>query len=142
MDCSTLGLPVHHQLPELAQTHVHLVSDAIQPSYPVLSPSPPAFHLAQHQGLFFFYFNFIFKLYIIVLVLPNIKMNPLQVYFSNESALHIRWPKYCSFSFRITPSNEYLGLISFRIDWSKRLSRVFSNTTTQKPQFFAAQLSL
>ena len=52
MDCSTPGLPVHHQLPELTQTHVHRVSDAIQPSHPLLSPSPPAFNLSQHQGLF------------------------------------------------------------------------------------------
>ena len=51
MDCSTPGLPVHHQLPELTQTHVHRVSDAIQPSHPLSSPSPPAFHLSQHQGL-------------------------------------------------------------------------------------------
>ena len=52
MDCSTPGFPVHHQLPELAQTHVHRVSDAIQPSHPLLSTSPPAFNLSQHQGLF------------------------------------------------------------------------------------------
>ena len=52
MDCSTPGLPVHHQLPELTQTHIHLVGDAIQPSHPLLSPSPPAFDLSQHQGLF------------------------------------------------------------------------------------------
>ena len=52
MDCSTPGLPVHHQLPESTQTHVHRVSDAIQPSHPLLSPSPPAFNLSQHQGLF------------------------------------------------------------------------------------------
>ena len=52
MDCSTSGFPVHHQLPELTQTHVHWVSDAIQPSHPLSSPSPPAFNLAQHQGLF------------------------------------------------------------------------------------------
>jgi len=51
MDCSMPGFPVHHQLPELAQTHVHQVSDAIQPSHPLFSPSPPAFHLSQHQGL-------------------------------------------------------------------------------------------
>ena len=68
-ECSTPGLPVHHQLPELAQTHYHQVGDAIQPSYPLLSPSPPAFHLSQHQG------------------------------FSNESVLCIRWPEYWSFSF-------------------------------------------
>ena len=52
MDCSTPGFPVHHQLPELTQTHVHRVSDAIQPSHPLLSPSPPAFNLSQHRGLF------------------------------------------------------------------------------------------
>ena len=52
MDCSTLGFPVHHQLPELAQTHVHQVSDAIQPSHPLSTSSPPAFNLSQHQGLF------------------------------------------------------------------------------------------
>ena len=67
-------------------------------------------------------------------ILPSIRV------FSNESALHIRWPKYWSFSFNISPSNEYSGLISFRMDWislqSKGLSRVFSNTTVQKHQFF------
>ena len=52
MDCSTPGFPVHHQLPELAQTHVHRVSDAIQPSHSLSSPCPPAFNLSQHQGLF------------------------------------------------------------------------------------------
>ena len=52
MDCSTLGFPAHYQLPELAQTHVHRVGDAIQPSHPLLSPSPPALNLSQHQGLF------------------------------------------------------------------------------------------
>ena len=88
MDCNMPGFPVHHQLPELAQTHVYWVSGAIQPSHPLLSPSPPAFNLSQH---------------------PRI--------FSNESVLHIRWPKYWSFSFIIGPSNEYSGLISFRIDW-------------------------
>ena len=87
MDYSTPGFPVHHQLPELAQTHVHQIGDAIQPSHSLLSLSPPAFNLDQHQG------------------------------FSNESFLHIRWPKYWSFSFSISPSNEYSGLISFRIDW-------------------------
>ena len=81
------SLPVHHQLPEITQTHVHRVGDSIQPSHPLLSPSPPAF-------------NF-----------PRIGI------FSNESALHIRWPKYWSFSFSISPSNEYSGLISFRMDW-------------------------
>ena len=114
-DCSTPGLPVHHQLPERTQTHVHWVSDAIQPSHPLLSPSPSIF--------------------------PSIRV------FSNKSVLHIRWPKYWSFSFNISPSNEYSGLIP--LGWtgwislqSKGLSRVFSNTTVQKHQFFDAQLSL
>ena len=79
--------PVHHQLPEHAQTHVLWASDAIQPSHLLSSPSPPAFNLSQHQG------------------------------FSNESVLRIRWPKYWNFSFSISPSNEYSGLISFRVDW-------------------------
>ena len=52
MDCSTQGLPVHQQLPEFTQTHVHRVGEAIQPSYPLSSPSPPAFNLSQHQGVF------------------------------------------------------------------------------------------
>ena len=87
MDCSTPGLLVHHQLLEFAQTHVHWVGDAIQPSHPLLSPSllPP--------------------------IPPSIRV------FSNESALHIRWPKYWSFGFHISPSTEYSGLISFRMDW-------------------------
>ena len=73
-------------------------------------------------------------------IFPSIRV------FSNESALHIRWPNYCSFSFNISLSNEYSGLISFRMDWldllqSKGLSRVFSNTTVQKHQFFGTQLS-
>ena len=74
-------------------------------------------------------------------IFPSIRV------FSNESILQIRWPKYWSFSFSISPANECSGLISFRIDWLyllavKRLSRVFSNTTVQKHQFFSAQLSL
>ena len=87
MECTTPGLPVHHQLLELAQTHVHLIGDAIQPSHPLLSP----------------------------LLLPSIF--PSIRVFSNESVLHIRWPKYWSFSFNISPSSEHPGLISFRIDW-------------------------
>ena len=87
MNRSTPGLPVHHRLPEFTQTHVHQVSDAIKPSHPPSSPSPPALNLSQHQSL------------------------------SNESALCIRWPKYWSFSFSISPSKEHLGLISFRMDW-------------------------
>ena len=87
MNCSTPGLPVHHQLPESTQTHVYWVGDAIQPSHP-LSPSSSSA------------INF-----------PSISV------FSNESALRIRWPKYWSFSFNISPSNEHPGLISFRMDW-------------------------
>ena len=87
MNRSTPGLPVHHQLLEFIQTHVHGVADAIQPSHPLSSPSPPALSLFQNQG------------------------------FSNESALRIRWPKYWSFSFNISPSSEHPGLISFRMDW-------------------------
>ena len=80
-----------------------------------------------------------------LLLLPS--FFPSSRVFSNESVLRIKWPKYCSFSFSISPSNEYPGLISFRIDWfdfleSKGLSRIFSNTTVQMHQFFGAQLSL
>ena len=86
MDCSTPGFPVLHHLPELAQTHVHRVRNAIQLSHLLSSPSPPTFNLSQHQGLF-------------------------------QWVLCIRWPKYWSFSFIISPSNEYSGLIPFRMDW-------------------------
>ena len=81
------GLLVHHQLPEHAQTHFHRIGDAIQPSHP-LSP-----------------------LLLLPSILPSIRV------FSNESVLHIRWPKYWSFIFSISHSNEYSGLISFRMDW-------------------------
>ena len=81
------GFPVHHQLSELAQTHFHQVSDAIQPSHPLSSPSPPAS------------------------TFPSIRV------FSNEAALCIRVPKYWSFIFNISPSNEHPGLIFFRMDW-------------------------
>ena len=74
-------------LPESSQTHAHQASDTIQPSHPLLSPSAPAFNL------------------------PSIRV------IANESVLRIRWPKYWSFSFSISPSNEHSGLISFRIDW-------------------------
>ena len=87
MDCSTPGFPVHHQLLEPAQTRVHLVGNAIQPSYPLLSPSPPAS------------------------IFPRIRV------FSNELAHLIMWPKDWRFSFSISLSNEYSVLISFRIDW-------------------------
>ena len=88
------GLPVHHQLPEYTQTHIHWVSDAIQPSHLPSSPFPPALNLSLLPSTF-----------------PSIKV------FSNNSALHIRWPKYWSFSFNISPSNEHPRLISFRMDW-------------------------
>ena len=79
MNRSTPGLPVHHQLPEFTQTHVHRVGDAIQPSHPLSSPSPPA-------------------------PIPT----SIRV-FSSESTLRMRWPKYWSFSFSISPSNEHQG---------------------------------
>ena len=81
--CSTTGFRIRHQLSELTQTHVHRAGDAIQPSHPLSSPSPPA----------------------------SIRV------FSNESVFRISWPKYWSFSFSISPSNEYSRLISFSIDW-------------------------
>ena len=87
MNCSTPGLPVHHQLPEFIQTHIHRVGDAIQPSHPLSSPSTPDPNPSQHQKA-----------------------------FSNESILHMRWPKYWSFSFSIIPYKEHPGLISFRMD--------------------------
>ena len=116
MNCSMPDLHVHHQLPEFTQTHVHQVSDAIQPSDLLLPPSPPAPNPSQHHS------------------------------FSNDLSLHMRWPKYWSFSFSIIPYKEIPGLISFRMDWldplqSKGLSTVFSNTTVQKHQFFSTQLS-
>ena len=87
MNRSMPGLTVHHQLPEFTQTYVHQVGDAIQPSHPLLSPSPPAS------------------------IPPSIRV------FSNESNLRMKWPKYWSFSFSISPFNEHPGLISFRTDW-------------------------
>ena len=115
MNCSTPGLPVHHQLLKFTQTHAHWVSDAIQLSHP-LSP---------------------------FLLLPSIF--PSIRVFSNESIICIRWPKYWSFSFNISPSNIQdwflLRLTSWIFMQSKGLSRVFSNTTVQKHQFFDAQLS-
>ena len=116
MDCRTPGLHIYHQLPEFTQTHVHWVGDAIQPSHPLLSFSPPAFNLSKYQG------------------------------FSNESALQIGWPKYWHFSFicpsnehsgLISFRMDWLNLLAFQ-----GLSWVVWNTTVQKHQFFSTQLSL
>ena len=87
MDCSMLGFPFHHQLPEINQPHVHRVGGAIQPSHPLPSP----------------------------LILPSIF--PYIRVFSSESVLPNRWANNWSFSFSISPSSEYSGLISFRMDW-------------------------
>ena len=87
MDCSTPGLPVPHHLPEFAQVHVHCISDAIQPFHPLMPSSPSALNLSQHQGLF------------------------------QWVSVCIRWSKYWSFSFSISPSREYSGLITLKIDW-------------------------
>ena len=122
MDCSILGFSVHHQLLELAQTHVHWVSGAIQQSHLLSSPSPPAFNLFS-----------------------------IRVFF-NDSALWIRWPKYWSFSFSISSSNVYSGLISFRIDWfdlpavQETLKSLFQHHSSkasilQCSAFFIVQLS-
>ena len=118
--CLTLCFPVHHQLLELTHTHVHWVGDAFQLSYPLSFPSPPAF------------------------ILPSIRV------FSSESVLLIRWPKYWSFSFSISPSNEYqewfpLGWTCWISLQSKGLSRIFSNTSKASilrySAFFLVQLS-
>ena len=122
INCNTPGFPVHHQLLEFTQTHVHWVGDAIQPSHPLLSSSPSALNL------------------------PSIGV------FSNESILCIRWPKYWSFSFSISPSNEYSRLIYFRMDWFdllpvqgvlKSLPRHHSSKASilQRSAFFIVQLS-
>ena len=227
MNSSAPCFPTLHHLLELAQTHVHWITDAIQPSHPLSSPSPPALNLSQHHLLKRFFFphwmvlapscflvdtilsiplcgritshyssgpftfdqfssvqslshvqlfstpwttacqaslsitnsQSLLKLMSIESVIPSnhlILCCPLLLLpsvfpsirvFSNESARCIRWPKYWSFSFNISPSNEHPGLISFRMDWLDLLlvqgfSRAFSNTTVQKHQFFGAQLSL
>ena len=113
MDCSTRGLPIHHQLLGFTQTHVHWVSDTIQPFHPLLSPSAPS----QHQGLFQW------------------------VSSSHQVA------KVWSFSFTISSSKEYSGLISFRMDWLDLLAiqgtpKSLLQYHIQKHQFFCAQLSL
>ena len=121
MDCSTPGFPVHHHLLELAQTHVHRVGDAIQLSHPLL------------------------PLLLLPSIFPSIRI------FSNESVLCIRWPKYWSFSFSISPSNECSGLISYRMDWldllavqgtlKNLLQHYSSKALIQCAAFFMVQLS-
>ena len=105
MNHSIPGLPVHHQLPESTQTHVHRVNDAIQ------------------------HFILCHPLLLLPSIPPSIRV------FSNESALHIRWPKYWSFSFNISPSNEHSGLISFRMDWLDPLAVQGTPKTSPTPQF-------
>ena len=116
MNRTTPGLPVHHQLPEFTQTHIHRKS--VMPSSHLILSCP-------------------------LLLLPPVP--PSITVFSNESTLRMRWPKYWSFSFSISPSKEHPGLISFRIDWLDLLAvqgtQVFSNTTVQKHQFFGTQPS-
>ena len=111
MNRSTPGLPVHHQLPEFTQTHVHQVSNAIQPSHPLFPPSPPAFNPSQHQSLF----QWVNSLHEVAKVL--------------EFQLHHQLPMN-------TQDWSPLGWTGWIPLQSKRLSRVFSNTTVQKHQFF------
>ena len=105
MDCSKIGLPVPHHLPEFAQVHVHCTSDVVQPSHPLML-SFPSLNLSQHQGLF------------------------------QWVSVHVRWPKYRSFSFLISPSSEYSGLISLKIEWFDLLAveGMFSSTTVRRHQ--------
>ena len=119
MDCSTLGLPVHHQFPEFTQTHVHLVGDAIQPSHPLSSPSPPAFILSQHQGLF----KGVSSSHQVAKVLKLCKASASALPMNIQARFPLGWTGWISLLF-------------------KGLSRVFSNTTVQKYQFFSTQLSL
>ena len=117
MDCSTPDFPVLHYLLEFAQTHVHGVGDAVQPPHPLLSPFPPTFYLSQHQGL-----------------------------FQRVGSLH-QVAKYWSFSFSLSPSKEYSGLISFRMDWFDLLAvqgtlNSLLQHHIQKHQFFGTQPSL
>ena len=110
MDYSKPGFLVHHQLLELTQTHLHRVSDVIQPSPPLLSP------------------------FLLPSIFPSIRV------FSNNSVLQFRWPKYWSFSFSISPSNEYSGLISFRMDWLDLLA--FQGTLKSLLQHHSSKASI
>ena len=120
MDCSTPDFPLLRYFLELAQTHVHWVSDAITPSQPLSSPSPPVFYLSQNQGLF-----------------------QWAGFFCSDSVLWIRWKTHCSFKISISPDNiqdwfpwGLTGLISLQ---SKGLSKVFSSTTVWRYQIFGTQ---
>ena len=118
MDCSTPGLPVHHQLPEFTQSHVHWVGDAIQSSHSLSFPAPLTFNLSQNQG-------------------------PFKWVSSSHQVAEVLEFQLQHQSFQRTPRTKsplgWTGWISLQ---SKGLSRVFSNTTVQKHQFFSAQLSL
>ena len=116
MYCNTPGFPVQHQLPELVQIHIHRVNDAMQPSHPLSSLSPPAFSLSQHQDL-----------------------------CQWVSSL-LRWTKYWSVNFSIRLSNEYSGLISYRMGWFDLLAvqgtlKSLLQHYSSKHQFFSAQVS-
>jgi len=117
MNRSTPGLPVHHQLLECTQTHVHWVGDPIQPSHPLSAPSPPAFNLSQHQSLF----------------------QRCQLFASGGQSIGVSASTSVLVNIQDWSPLGWTGWISLQ---SKGLSRVFSNTTVQKHQFFSAQLSL
>ena len=186
MDCSTPGFPVHHQLPKLAQTHVHRVSDAIQPSHPLSSPSPSALNLSQHQGIFqwvssshqvakvlelqlrlqpfqwifttdFLFFYFLTLQYCIgfaiyqhesatgIHVFPILNPPPSTLPIPSLWVIPVHQPSIVHWTW--TGDSYHHGWFSLgQTGWislqSKGLSRVFSNTTVQKHQFFGAQLSL
>ena len=120
MDCSTPGFPVHHQFPEIAQTHAHRIGDTIQLSYPLLSPSPPTFNLSQHQGLF--------------------------QWVSSSHMVGKGFSHSPSASASVLPMDIQdwfsLGLAGLTFLQSYGISRVFSNTTVQTHQYFSTQLSL
>ena len=127
-DCSTPGFSVFCYFLAFHQSHVHWVGDAIQASHPLPPPSPFALSLSQHQGL-----------------LQWVGSTPMSRLYSNESALRVRWPKYCNHSIGLSMNIQgwfplgFTGLISL---WSKRLSRVSCSTRVQKRQFLWAQPSL
>ena len=142
MDCSMPGSSVLHCLPGSV---LCLVAQSCPPLCDPRDCSPPdsAQFMPIQSVMLSDHLIFCCPFFLLFSIFPSIRV------FSNESALHIRWSKYWSFSFSNSPSNEYSGLISFRINWfdffflqSKRLSRVFSSTTVQKHQFFGAQPSL